>query len=269
MKVTKIMSGRLRRAVTLGLVTALATPLITACGGSPAPATPSHAGGSRLTQAQALRLAQVLYLDYKAGGARVSVVVPYGSGSTATLAGNADFKDHTGHLVVRTVVKGYRPQVQQVDYTSDAVYEKGGPVVAQEIAASGQAGAQWVERSPDPARRPLDAVIAIIVALASTQRDNPLLVQESDARWITTERVDGVETDVFRYNQAITYYIGVSDGLLYRFVGQVQGIAGPVTVDISERGPHPSPPPAPATVLRASRLFVIHDYRYKTQSTFT
>lgn len=247
--------------IALGLVIALA-----ACGGSAA--APNRTGGTRLTQAQALQLAQVLYLDYEAGGARVSVDVPYGAGTTATLTGDVDFKDHTGHLAVRTVVKGYQPQVQQVDYTSGAVYEQGGPVVAQEIAASGRPGVRWVERSPDPARRPLDAVIAVIVALASTQRDNPLLVQQSDARWMATERVDGVETDVYRYNQAITYYIGTKDGLLYRFVGQIQGIGGPVTIDISQRGPHPAPPPAPATVLRPSGLFIIHDYRYKKQSTY-
>jgi hypothetical protein len=244
------MSGQLRRRTAGILALGLVAGLCAACSGSPA--APSRAANSRLTQAEALSLAQVLYQDYEEGGAHVSVTVPYSSSITATLTGDVDFKDHTGHLVVDTLVKGYQPEVQDVDYTSNAVYEKGGPDVAQEIAASGRAGVQWVERSPDPAQRPIDTVIAIIVALASPQRDNPLLVQESNARWMARQRVDGVEVDVYRYNQAITYYVGVKDGLLYRFVGQVQGVDGPVTIDISQRGPHPSPPPATATVLQVN-----------------
>lgn len=247
----RVFSGS--RVVTRGraggvLALGMAVAMVAACG-SPAVGVPA---GSRLTQAQALSLAQVLYRNYEAGGAHVSVSVPYGSGVTATLDGDVDFRDHAGHLAVRTLVKGYPPQAQDVDYTSGAVYESGGPVVAQEIAGSGRAGVRWVERRPDPARRPVDTVIAIIVALASTQRDNPLLIQESAARWMARQRVDGAETDVYRYNQAVTYYVGVTDGLLYRFVGRVQDFAGPVTVDLSQRGPHPSPPPAPATVLRGS-----------------
>ncbi len=45
-------------------------------------------------------------------------------------------------------------------------------------------------RPADPDGVPLDRIIALIVASAGPERDNPLLVAQSDARWLRRDRVE-------------------------------------------------------------------------------
>jgi hypothetical protein len=208
--------------------------------------------GSRLTEADALRLSQVLYRNYTGGGARVFVDVPYSATVHVTITGEVEFGAKEGHLMVRTVTRGKGSVTEDIDYTGTEVYEKGGPDVAEQLADSGRIGLQWVERPPDPTDRPLDKVLAVIVALGSTQRDNPLLIQQSNATWQGTTSVGGVKVDVYRYSASITYYVGDGNGLMYRFVGDLTGFAGPVTVSLSARRHYSLPPPPASLVLNTS-----------------
>ncbi len=232
--------------------------LLAACGGghsrssgpttTVAPAGTADPVGSRLTITQALQLSQVLYRNYVEGGANVVVDVPYSATVHVVITGSVDFDHHEGHLVVRTTSEGAQ-QVEDVDYTADRVYERGGPVVDAEIAASGRTGVEWVSRRPDEQTRPIDKIIAILVALASPQRDNPLLLQESHASWQGTAHLDGAAVDRYRYDQAISYVVGARDGLLREFLGTIQGFASTITVSLSDWGPHHEPPPAASTVI--------------------
>jgi hypothetical protein len=212
------------------------------------PVTGRDPAGSRLTLAQSLQLSQILYRNYTEGGADVVVHVPFATQESATITGAVDFVHHEGHLLVRTVFEGQR-STEHVDYTVDRVYERGGPVVAKEIAASGRHGVEWVSRAPDEQTRPVDKIIAIIVALASPERDNPLLIQQGDARWEGAATVDGTVVDRYRYSASISYVVGAHDGLLREFLGTIQEFAGTVTVDLSSWGPKHEPPPPTATVL--------------------
>jgi hypothetical protein len=231
------------------------TLLLTACGGhhQAAPSTTAQSSGTgNLNQSQALELASVLYDDYRAGGALVSVNVPYQTGTQVTIDGQVDFQHHEGHLTVTTVVAGQGTSVENVDYTINQVFEQGGPVVSSELARYGHPGQSWVARQADPANRPLDKIIEILVSLASPSRDNPLLIQESHARYLGQVDVDGVETDSFQYDPAITYFVDPANGVLRQFVASVQGFAGPVTVEVADPGPRSLPPPPAGEVLHLS-----------------
>lgn len=236
------------------LVAAGLLPVPAACssGGAasrPATPAPSAGAGTPLDQAQALELASVLYEDYQAGGAQVRVELDYQAGTTVGMAGTVDFVGHEGHLTVTTVVAGSGTSVEDVDYTRTTVFERGGPVVQAELAAHGQPGQTWVSRPADPTDRPVDKVIEVLVSLASPARDNPLLVQQSQARFLATTTLNGEVVDEIRYSPAITYDIIRATGQLAAFVGSVAGFAGPVTVLFSHFGPVSVGPPPPSAVL--------------------
>jgi hypothetical protein len=240
--------GAGRWAVRVAALTALVA-LVASCGSAAKPAAARRPPGSRLTQADALRLSQVLYRDYTGGGAHIFADVPYSSTVNVTITGDVEFGAKEGHLVVQTVTQGEATVTEDIDYTSSEVYEKGGPEVTQELADSGRVGLQWVARATDPTDRPLDKVLAVIVALGSTQRDNPLLIQQSNATWQGTTRIGRVPVDIYRYSASITYYVGDRNGLLYRFVGALTGFAGPVTISLSDRRRYSLPPPPSSLVL--------------------
>jgi hypothetical protein len=195
-----------------------------------------------LTENQAVQLSTILYRNYTEGGAQIDAQVPYSASVFVGIAGVVDFAHHTGHLTVLTTEKGDAPTTQSVDYSAGAVY------VAQPDSKL-PGGVGWTMRAPDPADRPIDRVIQLIVALASPQRDNPLLVAQSQARFTGQRSFNGTTVNVFRYTPSIVYWVGASDGLLNRFIGTVQGIAGPVTIDLTKWGPHLAPPPLAAQIV--------------------
>jgi hypothetical protein len=254
--------GRRRFAAVIALI-GTAGLAVAGCGSSPptagrtsttttaapagtAPGTAPAGAGTPLTAAQALTLAQLLYRDYQLGGARVAVDVPYATGVQVLVTGDVDFKHHEGHLRVVTSANG-TSEVQRVDYTASVVYEQGGPIVAK--ALQGHPGRTWVSRPPDPTGRPIDKIIAVLVALASPQRDNPLLVGQSDVRFEGRQGRGRTAVDVYRYSAAITYLVGASDGLLHQFRATIQGFAGTVSVSLSGWGPRTLPPPPEGSVL--------------------
>lgn len=118
-----------------------------------------------------------------------------------------------------TAEKGDASTTQDVDYTASAVYQaRADPNVA--------GGLGWTTRLPDPTDRPIDRIIQLIVALASHQRDNPLLIAQSQARFTGQRSFAGTTVNVYRYSPAIIYWVGAADSLRYRFIATVQGLAG-------------------------------------------
>lgn len=236
------MARRRSRFLTISVALCTLGGACGASGGHKATTGTSVTVKRSLTADQAAQLASTLYRNYQAGGAHIDAQVPYSPTVSVGLSGDLDFTGHTGHLVVLTATKGAAPSTQGIDYTASSVYEA-------EPAPGLPGGVGWTTRAPDPTNRPIDRVIQLLVALASPQRDNPLLVAQSQARWAGQRSFAGTTVNVYAYNPSIIYWVGATDGLLYRFIGVVQGFSGPVTVDLTHRGPQRTPPPPAADIL--------------------
>jgi hypothetical protein len=184
-----------------------------------------------LSDDQAAALSQVLVRNLDAGGADVVATVAYGPGSELVLDGVIDWVEHGGRGELTTTVDGEVTERTDVAWTESEVA----------VRPSGAGDDQWVFRPADPDSIPLDRVIALIVASAGPERDNPLLVAQSNARAVRTDRVDdgGVErdVDVLDGGGRIEFWIGVDDGLLYRLDADVEGFEGPTTIEFRNHRP--------------------------------
>jgi hypothetical protein len=231
---------RVFRFAAAGVVGAFSVVGLGGCGGHGS--TTTAVVDRPLTEGQAVQLSSTLYRNYTEGGAQIDAQVPYSATVSVGVVGDVDFADHTGHLTILTATKGDASTTQEVDYSASAVYEA-------QPAPSLPGGVGWTVRTPDPTDRPLDRIIQLIVALAARQRDNPLLIAQSQARYTGQRSFDRTTVNVFRYSPSIIYWVGASNGLLYRFIGVVQGISGPVTIDLTRWGPHPTPPPPASEIV--------------------
>jgi hypothetical protein len=184
-----------------------------------------------LTDDQAAALSQVLVRNYEAGGAEVTATVPYGVGAALQLDGVIDWVDHGGLAELTTTIDGEETDRTDVAWTESEVA----------VRPSGGADDEWTVRPADPDGVPLDRIIALIVASAGPERDNPLLVAQSDARWLRRDRVGGPDgdraVDVIDGGGRLQFWIGVDDGLLYRLDADIEGFEGPTTIEYRAHGP--------------------------------
>ncbi len=229
---------------------------VVACGGGGGSTTATSTGdGTPLTDAQAAALSQVLFKDLQTGGADLTVNVAYGPAAGLVLTGVVDWTDHLGQGRLETRYTDGRPSTfTDLVWTSDAVIIADPPGMQAAAAMVGRDGIHYVARPPAPDRIPLDRVIAISVSLAATQRDNPLLVQQSDARFLGRDAIDGRAMDRYRYKDRAIYWVGVDDGLLHRMEATINGFAGVTTFDLRGHGPRPVTLPAHAEVLDTTSL---------------
>jgi hypothetical protein len=191
----------------------------------------SDSSPQSLTDDQAAALSQVLVRNYEAGGAEVMATVPYGVGAELRLDGVIDWVEHGGLAELTTIVEGEETERTDVAWTEREVA----------VRPSGGADDEWTLRPADPDGVPLDRIIALIVASAGPERDNPLLVAQSDAQWLRSDRVDGADgdiaVDVIDGGGRLRYWIGVDDGLLYRLEADIEGFEGTTTIEFRAHGP--------------------------------
>jgi hypothetical protein len=244
-----------RRARRVLLSAALTVGVVACGGGGRATTTTTPGEGTPLTDAQAAALSQVLFKDLQTGGADLTVNVAYGAAASLVLRGAVDWTDHIGQGRLETRYADGRPSTYtDLLWTSDAVIIAGPPGMDVAAAMVGRDGIHYVARPPSPDRIPLDRVIAISVSLAATQRDNPLLVQQSDARFLGRDSIDGHAMDRFRYKDRAVYWVGVDDGLLHRMEATINGFAGVTTFDLSGHGPRAVTLPSHEEVLDTTSL---------------
>jgi hypothetical protein len=213
------MTARVVRFLALGALGAVA---LVACGAD---------GPQPLTDDQAAALSQVLVRNYDAGGAEFTATVPAGSNAQIDLEGVVDWTDHGGLAELTTTVDGEVTERLDVAWTENEVA----------VRPHGAADDAWTFRPADPNGVPLDRVIALLVASAGPERDNPLLVAQSDARWVGSDRIeiDGTEVgvDVFDSGGRLVFWVGADDGLLHRLDADVDGFDGTTTIAFSSHGP--------------------------------
>ena len=100
------------------------------------------------------------------------------------------------------------------------------------LAQAGLTAGAWVVRDPDPAGRQLDQALALVTGLASEQRDNPLLLDQSgDSGFVRTDTLRGTDVVVLRY-EVTTYWLATDDGRMVRFESDNSSGTRPAVFDV-------------------------------------
>jgi len=227
----------------------MTTATISACSSGDESASTTKAStdeGRQLTQAEAELLAGALFKNFDVGGATFDLTATFrASGDSISLRGSIDWKKHIGSAVVTAV--GAEAAVTEVYWnTSDVLEHRDGLDAA--LAAAGHPEANFVDRPPDPTGRELDGLLGLLIGLASKQRDNPQLVQQSGtARYLRADVVGDRPVTVFRYDSSVFWVDGT--GSIARYDGVTSDGDRPVTIEFSALAAQDIPgPPADSVV---------------------
>ncbi len=210
-----------------------------ACGGSTVTAAQGAPEGKPLTQSQAEILASVLVKNYDGGGAIFSVAMPGPSQTTVALRGMLDFVNGIGQGTWQTVTAGVatdRPE-GGVFWTAHEVIEQI-PGLTAAMASTSRPAATFLSR-PITTTSATDIVLTLLLKTASTQRENPGLIQQGsaagDATFLRTDTLRSVPIDVYHFGKKTTYWVGRDDGVLHRLEANLASAPGPTVIDFLEQ----------------------------------
>lgn len=223
------MTGRGFRSIGAALVVGLL--VLAACSGSDggsAPTSTAAEGPRRPTAEEASALASVLVGNAEAGGATFTARAAT-SGGDFTMGGDVDW---VGQRLAADVEAG---PVRYRYVTDGQVVEESFPGLDAALATAGHPGAGWFQRPFDATTGAVDIVAEIVVGLAATARDNPVLVRDQ-ARWLEADVVAGVPVDVFEYGARTRLSLD-ADGTLVRFEADVERLGGTLVVELADLGP--------------------------------
>lgn len=159
--------------------------VLTACGAS----TPEPRG---LSTTEAERLALVRFLNYTAKNAKFTASVP-SPGGKLLLTGRIDFVDHLGYAAMRTDGRADLASGGLVQWNLTRLAFHGAPSPEPVDPPPAQ---DWQVRALQQTGSELDGALRLLVNLASDRPDNAQLLQQSTARWLRADTVDGVAVDV-------------------------------------------------------------------------
>ncbi len=167
--------------------------LLSACGGS-AEEPGGDSAARPLTTEEAQRLARVRFANFDAGTRAVTARVT-DAGVGYEVDAWVDFQAGLGYGHLENT----GGEAALIAWSSSAVSSYAGP--AAQPAPLPPPGTEdgagsWTSSALDPAASRLHALLAVVLESGSDRPDNPLLLQQTDARWLRSETVDGVEVDV-------------------------------------------------------------------------
>jgi hypothetical protein len=91
----------------------------------------------------------------------------------------------------------------------------------------------FVVRDPQPTSRTLDQAIALVTGLSAEQRDNPLLILQTEgSSYLRTDTLRDTPVVVLRYGERAVYWLAADDHRLLRFESDNATHSRPVVVDI-------------------------------------
>jgi hypothetical protein len=168
-------------AIVIGVVSAIASASVSV--------STLSSGPRPLTTAEAERLAVARFLNVCAGGVRVSTSFDAAEG-TVELRGVLDFGHDVG--TANASIDGASEVIQWDADTLLRWQGAGGgtsrPTGIPEIEAAG--------RRLDPSTSDLDLMLSLLSSLGAHRPDDASMLQQSDARWLRTDDVDGIAVDV-------------------------------------------------------------------------
>ncbi|WP_161972392.1 hypothetical protein [Glaciihabitans arcticus] len=168
------------RSLAIGIAVLL---LLTAC----APAEPT--GPLALTGEQSERLAIARFRNFDAGVRAIDVTVPADSGELE-LVGWFDYAGGVGYAAVSSANK----PAGLIWWTHELVATRSIPVDSALLPLPADG---WESGPLDPSSTSLANAVAVVASLGSDRPENPQLLAQTDAAWLRTDEVDGVDVDVF------------------------------------------------------------------------
>ncbi|MGD9705334.1 MAG: hypothetical protein AB7Q42_20980 [Acidimicrobiia bacterium] len=236
------------------VVTAItvAVLVVAGCGGDDDSASPRP-----LTDDEANLLANALFDNYAAGGATFQLAIQVAPGATINLQGEIDWSTHRGHAIV--VGKGTEEGIQEVFWDDASVVERRDGLVSV-LAQTGHPGVGFVGRPVDVERRDLDQALALVTGLASEQRDNPLLIKQTEGSgFVRTDELHGVAANVLRYGPLTTYWLAADDARMLRFEGNNTPGTRPVVIELLGLGAQQIEPPPSDQIVDVAEIAELYD----------
>ncbi len=195
-----------------------------------------EARAASLSDDDAAVLSQVLSRNYEGKGATFAASLLVRAGTTLTLQGEVDWAGHRGRADVQWAGNDAPGRPVEVAWADSTVAERLTGLAAA-LTQAGRPAATWVARPADTTNGILDRAVQFVAKLSSTQRDNPVLLQQdAKAAWVRTEKLDGAAVDVYRYGDATTFWVRADDHRLVRVEGTLTGFAGPLVVRVLTAG---------------------------------
>lgn len=227
--------------------------ILSACGG--ATESPASRG---LTTEEATRLAEIRFANFGERGADFSANAAFVAlGETVTLTGSVDWETHSGSATVSA--SGRDAGVERVIWFSDAILEVR-PGLSDILASTGQAGVEYLSRPPDIGGRLMDHTIALVIALASPERENSILIQQTEgSAFLRLDTLRGRAVEVLRYGKFLRYWLDVETGELLRFEADSPASNAPVVIDLLAFGRREVSEPSASAVLEASAIQDLYD----------
>ena len=244
---------RRRRCAVAALVVSCVVGLVS-CGnddeGSPEPRP--------LTVEEATRLAEVQFDNYDTGGARFEVATTFtATNDTLYMSGVVDWKNHEGRAEVRAT--GAEAGITEVWWNENVVLERR-PSLDPVLAGLGYESVRYLARPPATSTRQIDRAIAIVMALASEERQNPVLIQQEEgSAFVREDALRESDVEVLRYGQRNQYWLNLVDATLMRFDGNSASGSAPIVVDLLQRGTQEIPRPQNAEVLSIDAVPEIYE----------
>jgi hypothetical protein len=248
------MRHRHRRVGHRAIVTVcVATLGLAACGGPGAPKQTERP----LTIDEATLLASVQYDNYQDRGAAFQVATAFiVTGDTLNLQGVVDWERHVGYAIA--TAKGAESGITELYWTDNVVLERR-PAADPILQSMGYTSVKYFARPPDATKRLLDRALAIVLSLASTERDNPQLIQQKEgSAFLRPDTLRDTTTNVFRYGLRTIYWLD-NTGVMVRFEGNATGGGAPTVVDILTRGAQTITLPKDDEVVDVSTMQELYD----------
>lgn len=214
---------------------------LAACGGGGKP------GARPMTQEEASRLAETMFLNHREGRATFeAATLTEPGGSRLRLAGTVHWSARSG--AARVVVDGGTGTLEAVAWGSETVAERR-PVHDGLLAGLGLPRGAWIGRPVDQRRR-IDQVIAVVTGLAATRPENAVLIQQqAGSVFLRSDMLRGTEVEVVRYGERSIYWIDPVSGRMLRFEGNNSAGTLPVVVDFGQEIADQVVPPTGAEVV--------------------
>lgn len=147
-----------------------------------------------LTAEEAQRLSVMRFMNFNAGVRSIAFEVDE-AGTNYTLQGWVDFTAHLGYAALRS-----ENEAALIAWTAETIGSHSPvgdddlPPLPPPVASADDPDWSTSELAPSASR--LHAALAVVLEAGHDRPDNPLLLQQTDARWLRSDEVDGVTVDV-------------------------------------------------------------------------